>query len=111
MKIGLSLSFCVKDILQGKVSLDEVEFLVVGTCIEDNEEWEMAKEKYANAYWYDNKEEGKRIAQFLWENDKIHQPKLTAPKEEFYSHPQMPSWHKALRSQSALWLTIDPLRK
>ena len=37
MKIGFSLGRCIRDIVQGKVSEDEVAFIITATCIRDIE--------------------------------------------------------------------------
>ena len=49
--IGLSLSFCVRDILDGKVAVEDVECIVAGTAAETDEDWECLVVGYAQSYW------------------------------------------------------------
>ena len=34
-KIGLSLSFCIKEIIRGEVRLEDVDKIVAGTTVDD----------------------------------------------------------------------------
>jgi hypothetical protein len=46
--LGLSLSFCVRDILEGKVSIDDVECIISCTRFENASQ---AFDFYINDYW------------------------------------------------------------
>lgn len=109
MKIGLSLSFCVKDIQKGLVREDEVQFIISGTAVEDYQ-FEECVEHYCESYWIMDPEGHSRIARRLWEQKKIHQPKLDHG-EECEKYFSMPSWHRELVGQGIHWLTVDPRRK
>lgn len=65
MKIGFSLSYCVMDILNGKVREDEVLLIVANTLTETEEEWAHVMNVYANGYWIRNGREGIAIANRL----------------------------------------------
>ena len=52
-KIGLSLSMCVKDIAEGKVSFDEVAVIVAATCARDAHGWERLMDGYGRTAWRD----------------------------------------------------------
>ena len=74
--IGYSLSFCVKDIVEGKIPLDEVNKLVTSTAIDSSEIMDQVMEQYKSIYWSDFPEEAERIARQLFAEGKIEQPKL-----------------------------------
>jgi hypothetical protein len=73
---GLSLSFCVKDICQGKVSINQVEKIITGTMAKSNDDWDNLLKSYCQNYWYDYPEMAKSIVNQLKESGKILQPRL-----------------------------------
>ena len=75
-KIGISLSFCVRDIIEGKVQIEDVKEIVAGCRCEDNRDFYSLLERYAENYWYDNPGFGKNVAIQLWEDNKIIMPRL-----------------------------------
>ena len=82
--IGLSLSFCVKDIALGFVKEEEVERIVAGTHYQNDREFEELLVQYAKGYWNRdncNPETAIAIARRLKAADKIFQPR------EIYSLP------------------------
>lgn len=49
--IGLSISFCVRDICEGRVSFDDVSFIIPGMDLnENNTIWDVY-ERYKQSYW------------------------------------------------------------
>ncbi|WP_046866820.1 hypothetical protein, partial [Microvirga massiliensis] len=52
--IGLSLSFCIKDIILGQVQLETVEKIVTGTRAVTEADWEEIANRYAQVYWKAN---------------------------------------------------------
>jgi len=74
--IGLSLSFCIRDIATGKVPIGDVEKLVVGTKTPDDEAFESVLQQYCEYYWYECAEEAVEIARRLRAEGKIEQPRL-----------------------------------
>jgi len=74
--VGRSLSFCVVDIMEGRVREDAVERIVASTKAPDFSTFEDVLERYADLYWKANPALGKEIAIRLWEAGKIDQPRL-----------------------------------
>jgi hypothetical protein len=68
--IGLSVSFCVRDIAAGKVNLDEVEEIIAGTRVAS---WRRQKHLiriYLRTYWQDNAEACEKVYRQLVSNTK-----------------------------------------
>jgi hypothetical protein len=82
-KIGLSLSFCIKDILLGRVALEEVDRLITGTCAVTDEDWEEVLESYCEVYWRDFPEQAKELANKVRSEGRISQPKCNSRKAPF----------------------------
>ena len=102
MKIGLSYSRCVRDIVDGKVSIDDVLVLITRTDFDphDDEQWSSIWQGYGGgdktysnrgifggsypewAGYNDDKEDLFRSVSIeLWETGKFHQPR------KFGAHP------------------------
>ena len=74
--IGLSLSFCVKDIIEGRVPLESVEKIISGTFFTDRDMFHTGmKHGYCRTYWRHDPERAHRIAMDLWDAGKIDQPR------------------------------------
>ena len=96
MKIGLSYSRCVRDIVDGKVNIEDVLVLITRTNFDPNvdEEWTSIWEGYgggssAGSIWsapewagYDDEELFRNISRDLYNSGKMHQPR------KFGAHPQ-----------------------
>ena len=103
MKIGLSYSRCVRDIVEGKVDIDDVLVVIARTDFDphDNEQWQSIWQGYAggsdaammrgffggsNPEWYGYKDEDedlfRNVSIELWETGKFHQPR------KFGAHPR-----------------------
>ena len=94
MKIGLSYSRCVRDIVDGAVDIEDVLVIISRTNFDpnDDEQWAGIWEGYHNSYGLSNPEwrnyppedEGKfrSISIELWESGKLHQPR------KFGAHPR-----------------------
>ena len=96
MKIGLSYSRCVLDIVEGRVDIEDVLVLITRTNFDprDDEQWQGIWEGYtlgglSNPEWADydlhNKEHEDKfrsISCMLYEDGKIHQPR------KFGAHPR-----------------------
>jgi len=113
MKIGLSYSRCVRDIVDGKVDIDDVLVLITRTDFDphDDEQWQGIWIGYGggteNAYsrgffsqsnpeWagYEDEDQFRSVSIELWESGKMHQPR------KFGAHPQR---------RSEIWLeTVLP---
>lgn len=75
--IGLSLSFCIKDVLTGKMPVEAIDKIIAGTKYEDDAAFDGVLDAYAEVYWTRDPERGKRIARNLHALGLIEQPRLT----------------------------------
>jgi hypothetical protein len=94
MKIGLSYSRCVRDIVDGKIDIEDVLVLITRTDFDprDDDSWASIWEGYhsygslSNPEWanYPDEDEGKfrSVSIELWETGKMHQPR------KFGAHPR-----------------------
>lgn len=92
MKIGLSLSRCVRDIFERKVDQDDVLVIIARTDFDPHVEahWRNIWEGYlyggmSNPEWAgleDYEQDMRELATALYDNGKIHQPR------RFGVHPQ-----------------------
>jgi hypothetical protein len=77
MKYGRSLSFCVKDILTGKINERDVALIVTSTACETREDWNRLIRSYANSYWHGfSVVECSTLVNRLLNKGKIYQPRL-----------------------------------
>jgi len=77
-KIGLSLSRCVQDILEGTVKVEDVLVIVARTMFDymKPEQWKPVMESYKHQYWHAfSDEEITAVMDELWRTGKIHQPR------------------------------------
>jgi len=102
MKIGLSYSRCVRDIVDGKVDIDDVLVIITRTNFDprDDEEWQGIWQGYAGGsdtnlmrgffggsnpewagYTDDDEDLFRNVSVELWETGKLHQPR------KFGAHP------------------------
>ena len=102
MKIGLSYSRCVRDIVEGKVDIDDVLVLITRTDFDprDADQWQGIWQGYAggaapqsmrglfggsNPEWFGTTDEDedryRSVSIELWESGKLHQPR------KFGAHP------------------------
>jgi hypothetical protein len=86
--IGLSLSFCVRDILEGKVKLEDVHEICSGTAIAYKKTWDVVMMSYRMLYWRKNPDQGQRIAEHLRRLGKLWQPRL-----ELLDEPSISNGH------------------
>ena len=108
MKIGLSLSRCMRDILEEKVDIEDVLVIIARTNIDPRnaEHWAQIWDAYlygglSNAEWQglEDREEAMRdILISLFESGKLHQPR------QFGAHPgRLPyHWLDALPPQTEI---------
>lgn len=96
MKIGLSYSRCILDIVEGRVDMEDVLVLITRTNFDprDDEQWKGIWQGYclgglSNPEWghYDvhNKDHEDRfrsVSIMMWEDGKLHQPR------QFGAHPR-----------------------
>ena len=77
LKIGLSLSFCIADILNGKVKVEEIHKIITNTKIEDNPQWQNVIERYGKHYWDGRYSEAEAIIDQLRDEGRIYQPRVS----------------------------------
>ena len=100
MKIGLSYSRCVRDIVNGVVSIDDVLIVISRTDFDphDNDQWQGIWEGYgggtpiasrgffghSNPEWagYHDEDQFRSVSIELWERGLLHQPR------KFGAHPR-----------------------
>ncbi len=80
MKIGLSLSRCVRDIVEERVNIKDVLVLITRTDFDPSvdEQWADIWQgyQYLNPEWAGLEEDAvKKVVMDLWESGKIHQPR------------------------------------
>lgn len=107
MKIGLSYSRCVRDIIEGVVDYRDVLVLITRTNFDphDDEQWTSIWQGYrfgGNPEWYDYSDEDearfREVSIDLWDDGKLHQPR------KFGAHPSRRSeiWLEAVLPSSEL---------
>lgn len=74
--IGLSVSFCIRDIVNGIVSADQVEKIIAGTCAPNPEVWDKVIKKYKETYWIKNPKKCEKVLREFIKKNKIEQPRL-----------------------------------
>lgn len=99
MKIGLSLSRCVRDIVEGKVDIEDVLVIIARTDFDpnDDKQWQSIWQGYTGGRgitareWsnYDDEDEDRfrSVSIELWEQGKFHQPR------KFGAHPRRMSYY------------------
>jgi hypothetical protein len=80
MKIGLSLSRCVRDIVEGRVDIEDVLILITRTDFDPTvqEQWDSIWIGYQsmNPEWYGlDHDQVRDVVMQLWNTGRIHQPR------------------------------------
>lgn len=114
MKIGFSYSRCVRDIVDGKVSMDDVLVIIARTDFDprDDEQWSSIWRGYGGgsgatmrglfsgsepewvAYKDEDEQRVRDVSINLWDEGKLHQPR------KFGAHP---------RRSSYIWVDTGPI--
>ena len=91
MKIGLSYSRCVRDIVDGTIDINDVLVLITRTDFDprDDDQWAgiwqgyHMRDGWSNPEWYGYEDEAKfrQVSIDLYESGKMHQPR------QFGAHP------------------------
>jgi len=82
--IGLSLSFCVADILSNRVSEAAVTKIVTNTKVASDGDWDRLIAQYQLSYWRNfNANDIRGLIARLRQQGKIEQPRLNDPE---YQH-------------------------
>lgn len=80
MKIGLSISFCVRDIAWGQVQLDQVAKIVAGTNCECDAHWDELIARYKDIYWRGHESQCEQILRDLLASGRIEQPRVVSKR-------------------------------
>ena len=98
MKIGFSLGRCIRDIVKGNISEDDVAFIIGATCIREKEQLDhviddyMFRDEYLEGL---DEKECKRVAHSLWDSNKLLQPR----REGIHRHKQ---------PENSVWVDMFP---
>ena len=76
MLYGLSLSFCIKDIMDGAIDEDDVECIISGTAFTDSLDMIRLIHCYSKSYWKSDPCKAMNILYRLMEDDLILQPRI-----------------------------------
>lgn len=98
MKIGFSLGRCIRDIVNGLVTEDDVAFIIAATCIREKEQLDFVIEDYMyRSDYLEGLDEArcKEVASNLWDSNKILQPR----REGLHRHKQ---------PAGSIWVDIFP---
>jgi hypothetical protein len=74
--IGLSLSLCIQDIINGKVNLEDIHHIVAGTCAKDDKDWDEVISQYRKIYWKRSPDLGEFLARHFIGRGMVEQPRL-----------------------------------
>ena len=98
MKIGFSLGRCIRDIVNGEVSVDDVAFLITATNIKSEDHLDNVISVYMNEPGYLlglEYEQCKEVAHFLWNTNRVLQPRAQG-------------MHRHAQPESSIWVDIFP---
>jgi hypothetical protein len=106
MKIGLSLSRCVRDIVEGRVDINDVLILITRTDFDPTvqEQWDSIWDGYTsmNPEWYNLDHDAVyAVVMNLWDSGRMHQPRkfgFNPPRRrEFWLETVLPDSELASR--------------
>jgi hypothetical protein len=76
MYTGLSLSLCIRDIVDGLVPLNQVDKIIAATKAPTPEVWDKVIASYKKTYWSEKPEECEQLARQFIAAGKVEQPRL-----------------------------------
>lgn len=74
--IGLSLSFCIQDLIEGKHSINDVHVIITSTKCRTEEEWDKLYTQYCQSYWKQSPAKAYRFLIQLRASGRIVQPRV-----------------------------------
>lgn len=98
MKIGFSLGRCIRDIVNGDVSIDDVAFIITATAVHEKQQLDNVISVYLTEPSYLkglNYERCKEIAYQLWDTNRLLQPR----KQGLHRHAQ---------PENSIWVDMFP---
>jgi hypothetical protein len=96
MKIGFSYGRCIRDIVNGEVSIDDVAFIIAATAIREEEQLARVVNEYTTRWDYLaglDEEKCHAVALQLWQEGKVLQPRLQG-------------LHRHKQPEDAVWVDI-----
>jgi hypothetical protein len=100
MKIGFSLGRCIRDIVNGEVTIDDVAFIIAATNIHDEEQLSRVIAHYLYEPTYLNgldREQCQSVALELWTTNRILQPRREG-------------MHRHMQPENAVWVDLFPTK-
>jgi hypothetical protein len=98
MKIGFSLGRCIRDIVNGEISIDDVAFVITATNIHDKEQLS----RVIGAYLFEpnylqglNEDKCIEVAVMLWDTNRILQPRRQG-------------LHRHMQPENSVWVDMFP---
>jgi hypothetical protein len=79
MKIGLSVSFCIRDMIEGRVNPEEVSKIIGSTCARP-EDIDSLIATYRRLYWSSNPDAAEALFRKMYTEGRIEQPRLTGDR-------------------------------
>jgi len=76
--IGLSISFCVAQIVRGKMPRERVAKIIAGTKADSQEAWDSVIERYRDIYWRGIEDDAEKLLREMLAEGKIEQPRLVS---------------------------------
>ena len=98
MKIGFSFGRCIRDIAEGKISLDEVAFIISATDIQNRDQIRAVILEYRTSYHYlrgIDQDLAMQIAYDIWDTNRLIQPR----RQGMARHRQ---------PENSIWVDIFP---
>jgi len=74
--VGLSLSFCIADMIVGTVAPEDVRFISTGTKAGTPEHWAQVLDDYCEIYWSKDPTKARELAEFFMNEGRLLQPRL-----------------------------------
>jgi hypothetical protein len=98
MKIGFSLGRCIRDIVNGDVSIDDVAFVITATSIHTREQLDNVVQVYCGEPSYllgCNYDQSLSVAHNLWDSNRLLQPR----RQGLHRHQQ---------PENSVWVDMFP---
>lgn len=89
--IGYSLSACIRDVVEGRVSVEQIDRIEAGTLCETPQHWDEVIALYRETWWQADPDRAERITRQLIALNLIDQPRV---RGEFRTRVS-PHWREA----------------
>ena len=74
--VGLSLSFCIRDIIEGRVQDEDVLRIEASTAYKTEDDWKKGIENYCELYWQKDPDRAEMLVKAMRDEGRIVQPRL-----------------------------------